>query len=55
MELNRNKRSHRRITKLWLTSFALICNIQKIPQEYSEIPLLRPPKIQTYYPLKTLF
>ena len=23
--------------------------------EYSEIPLLRPPKIKTFYPLKTLF
>ena len=23
--------------------------------QYSEIPLLRPPKIKTFYPLKTLF
>ena len=23
--------------------------------KYSEIPLLRPPKIKTFYPLKTLF
>ena len=26
-----------------------------IYRKYSEIPLLRPPKIKTFYPLKTLF
>ena len=37
----------------------IIKNSQKVKKlwsaQYSEIPLLRPPKIKTFYPLKTLF
>ena len=41
---------------LWLKDIGLIlCILTKNSLQFSEIPLLRPPKIKTFYPLKTLF
>ena len=41
---------------LWADMLGLQCTVEhSLIQMYSEIPLLRPPKIKTFDPLKTLF
>ena len=39
----------------FINVYLMILLASNIDCQYSEIPLLRPPKMKTFYPLKTLF